>query len=691
MDAPLFGILIVDRDPIGFQHFAGLLQSWVQIAGGCGFLGLAVYLFTAVRGGGDSESNKIRRPVTGLMLGMFVVALLLYAVFFVLLLSGKGPHPQSVRPENYDPNAFQKYQPPQLSWNLQPLVSTLAGLAAIVGIGQPFVTDLLKVRGRRLWALANLAFKEAIRSRVFYVFLVFFLPFVLPVNWFMTLKPEDELRTSVRVTAFLMEALVLVSAALLSSFSIPNDIKNQNMYTVVTKPVERFEIALGRFIGYSILLTAAMAAMVAANLAFIAFSNIDEKAKEETFKARVPHRGTLSFAARTGAKEGTNVGREFDYRKYIPGAPITSERAIWAFADVPAGLTVGDKQAVACEFSFDIFRLTKGEENRGVNVNIRVVSWQAEQAPPVERGVGTWRWADEKRGREYLTDAATQLALTKELEQAKEVGGEQWAKLHDAVQAKLARAVPGTDDWGKVNELAEKHGFYEYSSKEVYDFHPDSIPVPVGLFANARGGDPGADKEGNRKPRVQVYVQCTSGGQMLGMADADLYILEGTQPFEVNFVKAAVGLWCRVLIVVALAVSLSTYLVGIITLLGTAFVYICAYFAEHIKDVAEGTSTGGGPFQALHRSLTAQTATAPIDQSVAGKTAIGLDTPAAWAFRQMLTVIPDVEAFTWTNYLKEGFNVSGEYLVMNVVVMVGYVLPWMVLSYYLLRNREVAA
>ena len=47
-----------------------------------------------------------------------------------------------------------------------------------------------------------------------------------------------------------MNILLLFPAALLAAFSIPNDIKNQNIYTIVTKPVERFEIVLGRFLGY---------------------------------------------------------------------------------------------------------------------------------------------------------------------------------------------------------------------------------------------------------------------------------------------------------------------------------------------------------------------------------------------------------------------------------------------------------
>ena len=50
-----------------------------------------------------------------------------------------------------------------------------------------------------------------------------------------------------------------------------------------------------------------------------------------------------------------------------------------------------------------------------------------------------------------------------------------------------------------------------------------------------------------------------------------------------------------------------------------------------------------------------------------------------------------MDALTWTNYLKEGFNINTEYLVMNLLVLAGYLLPWALLSYYLIRNREVAA
>ena len=46
--APLFGILIVDRDPLGFRDLPGLVQAWLQDAGGFAAVGLLAVL-AAVR------------------------------------------------------------------------------------------------------------------------------------------------------------------------------------------------------------------------------------------------------------------------------------------------------------------------------------------------------------------------------------------------------------------------------------------------------------------------------------------------------------------------------------------------------------------------------------------------------------------------------------------------------------------
>ena len=47
------------------------------------------------------------------------------------------------------------------------------------------------------------------------------------------------------------------------------EVRNQSIHTIVTKPVERFEIVLGRFLGYGILLTCGLALLTALSLVYV--------------------------------------------------------------------------------------------------------------------------------------------------------------------------------------------------------------------------------------------------------------------------------------------------------------------------------------------------------------------------------------------------------------------------------------
>jgi hypothetical protein len=674
----LFGILILDREPLAFQHLPGLFQVWLTDAGGFAGVGLLLYLVYAIFGTGESsESTKLRMPLSTFMLMMGVAALLCYAAWLACYVARFGQEIVEQRSAAIAAEA-QVYIPPKVSLRPQPLLLALGGMFALLGLSQPFVRDILKLRFRRIYAIAKLSVKEAIRNRLFVVFLIFMGIFLFPVKWFLpNNKPEDEIRLTLDVTAFASTLLLLVPAVIISSFRIPDDIKQQTIYTIVTKPVERFEIVLGRFLGFGALVSIALGLMTLLGWVYITFgTTFDAKAVEESQRARVPIRGKIDFKSKKEDYIGVNVGREFEYRKYIGGSPATSERALWKFDSVPASLADAGRDAVPCEFTFDIFRLTKGEENRGVDINVRVVSWQCgQEPPPTDVRDGLWRW----------TDAEKQAAYEKKRNEIdeklrrKEIGGAN-------APPSLAYAKPETPEaWKLASDLAEEFGFYEVGSVEVYDYHPTSIRIPTGLFRNARSGNAGA------APRVTVYVKCLSGGQMLGMAQGDLYLMDGERTFSENYFKNAFGLFCRALILVGIAVTLSTYLSGVISLLATLFLYISAYFSEHLRDVATGQSTGGGPFESLTRLLSASTPTAELQQTATKTTTDIGDAFYRWVFRRYENIVPNIDAFTWTNYLKEGFNIDGEYLLVNAIILLGYLLPWALLSYYLIRNREVAA
>ena len=120
--------------------------------------------------------------------------------------------------------------------------------------------------------------------------------------------------------------LFLLVASLLAAFSLPADMRNQTIHTIVTKPVERFEILLGRFLGYGFLMSLVLAVITAVGLLYL-IREIDPDAQFESMRARVPVYGdNLYFRGKEGLSDtGINVGREWGYRNYIAGSPGSSQ------------------------------------------------------------------------------------------------------------------------------------------------------------------------------------------------------------------------------------------------------------------------------------------------------------------------------------------------------------------------------
>ncbi len=526
------------------------------------------------------------------------------------------------------------------------------GLFAILAAGLSFFRSVAHMRFRRIFAIAKLSFKEAIRRRILYVFGAFLL-LALFAGWFISSKPEDQVRTYVQVMYRSMSILLLLPAVLLAAFSIPTDIKQQTIHTIVTKPVERFEIVLGRFLGFLALMTLVLLIMTTVSL-YLVLQGVTPEAAVESLKARQPLYGELRFENTESDKASVNVGREWDYRSYItrpsPGQPPQTAR--WDFRTIPANL--GSMPQVRWEYTFDIYRTTKGTEGAEVSCTIKFY---------------TWRY---RRGNDEV--------FRKE------------------------RGASGADP-EKDDKLAEKLGYYEINSQPVVDYHTQSFFVPGGLLRNAAGSDSEREAElklsgDPRPPALQVRITCDSPTQYVGMAKHDLYArLDSSQPrsekwlFALNYFKGALGLWFLLALVIGLAVVFSTTFTGVVSLLIVMTLYFCGISRDFIEEVAFAKNQGGGPWEAMVR-MTRRELTGPSlrESSATTEQFLGrADEVHRFIDRLVLYIIPDVDRFEFTTYVAEGFNISGEQLLMSFLLLVGYILPWMVLAYYMIKWREVAS
>ncbi len=542
---------------------------------------------------------------------------------------------------------------------------SLGGAVALLGVFVPFLRDNLKVRFRRVWALARLAFMEAVRRRVIWVFLIFAVLFLFPPKWFFPIKPEDELRSNVSRIYTGTTPILLLAAALLASFSIPTDIRNQTIHTIVTKPVERFEIVLGRFLGFFGLMTMIMLGVFTFGLAMIAMTRFDPDAEYESKKARVPVYGKLAF---TGPRnfQGDSVGREWEYRKYVPGGVASTFRANWLFYDEDLERSLAKlPESVTCEFGFDIFRTSKGEENKGVLCSFFMTTHQAN---------------------------ANQQHLTEVTQQYKE-------RTKGLVNPNPTGTPAERRDWELLKGIVGELGYYEFPNKEVTDYHTQSVPVPPTLFAKAAEGTPKTvDVPGSgqqEQPRLVISVRCDSPSQYLGVAKNDLYLLAKERSFYVNFFKGLVGLWLRLAVVIGIAVTCSTYLNGIVSFLVTIFLTMLGFFGTYLSTFVlmpfQTNLANPGPADSFRKLLSNEALGQTPDQTnPAHQVASAMDEVFRWCLRRVFNVVPNLERWDWVNYIQSGFDVPLQELTLTCIFVAGYLALWAVLAHYLIKWREVA-
>jgi len=106
-----------------------------------------------------------------------------------------------------------------------------------------------------IWAVATNTIKQAVRMKVAAVFLILLL-ILLPVMGFSatgdgTLK--GRLQTFVSYGLSLTSLLLCLLTIIISIYSVASDIEQRQIYTVITKPIRRFQFLLGKLLGVVLL------------------------------------------------------------------------------------------------------------------------------------------------------------------------------------------------------------------------------------------------------------------------------------------------------------------------------------------------------------------------------------------------------------------------------------------------------
>ena len=121
----------------------------------------------------------------------------------------------------------------------------------------------------RIAAIARTTFTELARLRVFYVLVLFALVLIISASFLARISFQQELQVTRDIALgainFFLSMLAIVATAQL----LPRALEDRVVYSVLAKPVRRFEYLLGKFFGVLMLLAVSLVAMSILCLAVI--------------------------------------------------------------------------------------------------------------------------------------------------------------------------------------------------------------------------------------------------------------------------------------------------------------------------------------------------------------------------------------------------------------------------------------
>lgn len=287
------------------------------------------------------------------------------------------------------------------------------------------IRELVLLSPRRIMAITQLTLRESIRRKALLVFVVFALLFMFG-SWFISDPGErPEMQATVHIT-FILKAIAWLSVPvvlLLACWGLPQDIKQRSLHTVVTKPVRRSEVVLGRILGFCAIGTLILGVMAVAGHIWIKRQVPDQA--QSLLVSRVPIYGTLEFTDDTGkpTARGVNVGDIWDFRSYINGA--TGASAIWTFENITPSQLVEQRDAegnividqktgepvkvLRLEYNFEAFRTHKGLLDQGVRAQFRFLNDLRTQMAEVFSGVPDYQLVADKISEGNFADAGDEL------------------------------------------------------------------------------------------------------------------------------------------------------------------------------------------------------------------------------------------------------------------------------------------
>jgi len=106
----------------------------------------------------------------------------------------------------------------------------------------------------RIWTLASATVTQLVRMKILAFLLVFCVIVVAAGFAFPVMNPEQQLKLLKDVSFGALQVFSVVIAIVSTALLLPRDLEDRTLYTILSKPVPRFEYLLGKLIGVLVLI-----------------------------------------------------------------------------------------------------------------------------------------------------------------------------------------------------------------------------------------------------------------------------------------------------------------------------------------------------------------------------------------------------------------------------------------------------
>jgi len=491
--------------------------------------------------------------------------------------------------------------------------------------------------------------------------------------------------------------LSMLFALVLSALSLPADIRERTLHTVVTKPVRKLEIVLGRVLGFVFVGSVLLGGIGLISYGFTVRSlNHTHQLTADSLHAEpLPgNRGSIlrGMTSRSHShmhevtidptgEAAVEIKQDHTHDLYVSGS---GDKAVYTL-----GPPIGQLQARVPIYGKLYFLDETGKKKeKGINVGDE---W-AYRSFIKGRSAAAAVWTFDNLSEDLFPESKfpTGIPIEMTIEPYRTYKGNQ----EKGVAGTISLANP---DFEKPvflrNFIAKKFATdMQMIPRSFIVAGSDGKAETIDLFAK-RGpdGKPLHRYLVSDKGQLRIIVQCLeSSGMYFGMAQPDLYIRAADSSFAWNFFKGYLGIWLQMALVIGLGVMFSTFLSGPVALLTTLAVILAGLFSTYLVEMAGGAMVGGGSIESLERIMTQDNMISPLEPGLKTNAIKAVDQAIAVMLRYFSAVVPDMASNDYVDRVACGFDVGPDLLTRCLLCEAAYLLPVILLGYVCLKRREVA-